>query len=881
MDNQLLVTKFHIPPLRADLVIRERLLALFDEGLTRRHRLSLVSAPAGFGKTTLVSTWCSRVDRACVWMSLDEMDNDPALFWRGVILNAQQTLQRDVGETALMLLQQPRAEYASVCAALINDLTAAGIELLLIFDDYHLITEARIHQALGLFIERQPAILHSVIVTREDPQLPLARLRVRDQITEVRAHDLRFTADEVSAFLYQTMAEALPQSTAEQLEVKTEGWIAGLQLAMLAMRTRQHAAGFIDSYAGSDRYVADYLMAEVLSLQPADVQVFLQQTSVLSQFNDAVCSAVTGREDSKAVLQRLEQSNVFLVPLDQQRQWYRYNRMFGEFLRSTLHETEVRRLHRAAAAWYETHGYVRQAIYHALAAGTADDAQRLILQAAEGTLHSGSIVMLANWLAQLPESTVRESVRLATYQGWIHLMTGDMEAAELYAKAAVSGVDAGQAGDADDGPLYVLLAFLALARRDYPDVIVYALHAREALGNPVTPWLISALYVLSEAQERTVSVSSAIASLRQAQQAGSMLGGQMFTAAIDGFLAAALNENGQRREAVRVCLQALNRYLQSNGQTLPVVGLIALRLALLEIEANELESARKNYDLFMMVHDQFGSVELDELAQGVLARLYSASGEPDTALVTLRGIKQRVSEARMSDSGWLTADELNILLRQGEVTRVAQWVKQAGWTLDDTLSYLAIDEHLAYARLLIAQNQHEDASGWLARLERFVRQYDMTRRLLTVTILQSTAADRIGEHSKARERLMSAVKLAAPEGYVRAFLDEDPSIIGMLTGIRYVAPEFVDMVLNQGRADRLVNKTSPVQALAEPLSARELEVLRLIAAGLSNAEIAERLFIAEATVKRHINHIYGKLEVNSRTQGIARARTLGLLGTQH
>lgn len=874
MNSRFLVTKLLVPSSRERLVMRERLIEQINDGLNRGHRLTLIAAPAGFGKTTLVTQWLGYLP-GVAWISLDEADNDPVYFFSLLIASLRQ-LHPSIGENAEQLLHLPEAPYQWICTALINDIVATGMEVRLVLDDYHLITEPVIHQAVGFFLDHQPPSVHAIITTRQEPPLPLGRMRVRSQITEIHLQDLRFTVEETTQFFEQALPFRLSTEAVEKLETQTEGWIGGLQLAAFALQNGHlDAETFVDQFAGSDRYVADYLIADVLHQQSDDIQQFLRQTSILDQIHASICNVLTGREDSQTILHHLETANVFLMPLDYQREWFRYNRLFAEFLRSTLEPAEEERLHLRAAQWYDTHGYIHQAIHHALAGDSlVDEAVRLILQSAESTLHSGRVATLANWLNMLPENLVYTNFNLAVYKGWISLLRGQTEAAEDYAKAASAAASTADVLDIEVGKLRVLRAYLALAKRDYPAVIAFAGEALRQLGNLQSPWRASALFVQSEAQERTANIADAIASLREARQLSSASNTPIFSAALDGSLAMALNEHGQRREASTILEQAINHYVAENGQPLAPTALIVGRLALLEYEANRIDRARQYYEQFEALHPSLSSVELGELAQGIQARILAAEGQIDSALELLAQVRLNASESRMADAGWLAADEVNIHLKQHDLAFAEQWAKNIHWSVNDKPQFIHIDEHLAYARYLLAADQLTAAKDWLQTLETFTRESGLQRRMLTIYLLQGLAAEKSGDHTHSREWLRLAIKLAALEDYVRAFLDEDAQLIGLLGSVRHLSPAFIDAILNAARGGKVEKQP---QMLIEPLSDRELEVLGLISVGLSNPEIAQRLFIAEGTVKRHINNLYSKLDVRSRTQAVAKAHELKLI----
>ncbi|HEX2908931.1 MAG TPA: LuxR C-terminal-related transcriptional regulator, partial [Phototrophicaceae bacterium] len=875
-----LLTKLYTPVPRPNLVSRARLLTRLDEGMTHQHPLLLVCAPAGFGKTTLVSEWISRQSVAVAWLALDAEDNDPIQFF-SYLIAALQRLQPGCGETTRQLLQAPQMPpVQTLIAPLINDLAAAAETITLVLDDYHLISSALIHQSLEFLLERCPPNLHLVMTTREDPPFPLARLRVRNQVTEIRERDLRVTTAETAAFLTQTMNLHLPPDVVAALATRTEGWMAGLQLAALALRENPDEAGtFVEAFTGDDRYIVDYLVTEVLAHQPEDIRDFLRQTSILDRLTASLCNAVTRRDDSHTLLERLEAANLFLMPLDHRREWFRYYHLFAECLQSGLESKEAAALHQRAAQWYETHGYNSPAIHHALTAaaltGDYGEAGRLITAAADDTFERGEILTLGGWLAALPETLIRANGDLATYKGWVLMLSGQVTEAETAAAAAEVVFHELAITDTRLGRLFLLRCYIALSRQDYEVVTELAANALRHFEEKQIQWRIMALWVLAEAQERTRSVTEAITSLREAGRVGRGSGNQISSLLIDNTLTAALNENGQRQVAVTICEEILAHFPDQQKPLSPLVGIILVRLAALEYEANQLDQAARHLEQGRDLCEQIAVNDLLSFAYGISSWLLSAQGEADAAVRMLQKARQYLAEESLSDAGWLNAWEITLNVRRGQLGGAQRCVEAAGLLADSTPRFLRVEEHLAYVRLLLAQNRLDTAREWLARLEGFLRERDLTRWLITAHILQVLVAERSGHHADALKLLSQAVSLAAPENYARAFLDEEAQVLGLLPAVRQIAPAFVaqlvgDMAVTRSKSGGMV------QALVEPLSERELEVLRLIAAGYANSEIGEKLFITVGTVKRHINHIYDKLAVHSRTQAILKARELKL-----
>jgi LuxR family maltose regulon positive regulatory protein len=878
----LLTTKLYIPSPHPDLVPRPRLTDRLDEGLRLGHRLTLVSAPAGYGKTTLVGGWVNSHERPTAWLSLDEGDNDPIRFLRYLIA-ALEKMKRGIGQTVRDALQSPQLPpLPTLVTLLINDIDVAATPLTLVLDDYHFISAEPVHEVLRFLIEHQPAPMHLVIITREDPPLPLPRLRARRQVTEFRERELRFSTEEAAAFLRQTMGLALSAEAVAALEARTEGWIAGLQLSALALQEDPEKAGaFIAAFTADNRDVMDYLVDEVLQRQSQATRDFLRQTAILDRLTAPLCDALTGRQDSQTVLNQLETANLFLIPLDHRREWYRYHHLFAEFLRTALEPEERKELHEKAAHWYETHGFIAQAIQHALAYGSAsgawDDAQRLIGMVAEETLRSGTLLTMRGWLDALPDKRVRADGKLATHMGWVIAMTGGMEPAEDYATAAETILRRTEAPDADLGVVLALRGFLAgLRRHHYAEAIRLCAESVRLLREDQVHWRIVALWIMAESQERTGAITEAIATFREALRVGLVLGGQMFVGIVEMSLALSLNNHGQRREAVALCEEAIERYTDDTGNISPWASLIFSRLGMLYYEANLLKVSRLYHDRTLALRDHPVMEVYFTIAQALAAPTLDAQGETGTALAALEKASQFATQMGLVDPDWFLAFEAHIRLQRGDLAFVLRWAENACMSPDDTPEYLTMESHLVYARLLLAQSRLSDARRWLARLELFTQEHALYRPLISVHVLQALSAERSGDWVTACERISRALELAAPQDYYRAFLDEDHRVIALLSDVREVAPAFVAQLLDYSGA--MSEKQGYVsQPLLDPLTDRELEVLSLIAAGLSNGEIAEELVIATGTVKRHINNIYGKLDVHSRTQAVAKANDLRLM----
>ncbi|MGC9349485.1 MAG: LuxR C-terminal-related transcriptional regulator [Anaerolineae bacterium] len=902
MDMSLLPTKLYIPPPRPNLVLRYRLLDRLDEGLRLGRQLSLVSAPAGFGKTTLATTWLYATgrpisSRAVAWLSLDEGDNDPVRLIVHLIAALRQ-IDGAIGHTAHGMLKAPQLPPVdALMTSLIADLAAVATPLVLVLDDYHLIQASEIHALFDFLLEHQPVQMHLMLLSREAPPLPLPRLRARGQVTEIGAADLRFTYDEAVDFLEQTMKLPTNAERAASMVKRTEGWIAGLQLLAL---TGQRAEGLDPETLKrketlGNRYVVDYLVSEVLQQQPQRIQSFLRATCILDRLTAPLCNAVTGRLDAGARLKELDDANLFLIPLDEQGAWYRYYRLFAEALQSTLSKEEQGTLHHRAMTWYEGQGLAEPAMRHALARAELtddlDDVARLVRGAAEPTVRRGEVMTVRNWLELLPNKRIRSDGLLATYKGWVLALTGDLMGSGQYADVAEARYRALSPGRIREDPtlrtnlgkLRALRSFIVLlAEESYPKAIRLSDDALAMLPDrpDLAQWRILALWAKAESLERTHRVGETIETLREAQRIAHETQETLFAVFAEVGMAKSLNDLGRRRDALAVCESAISRYADASGTPLPLVGFVYTQLGMLAYEANEIDVARRYHETGIGLSEKLGLKYELVYSRALAAPTLYAQGETESALEFLRVGHRLATEKGYADADWFLSWQVNIRLWEGDFVFARHWVEHQELSPHDPPQLLRIEQHLTYARVLLAQRRISEARRWLARLTEFTQAHGLYRWLLSVYILQAWTSDWSGDRDAARDLLGRALQTAAPEGYVRAFLHEGSRVIKLLPDLRAVAPAFVDRI---SAAAEESDQGSPAilgarpEALIEPLTDREREVMNLIASGLSNQEIADELIIAIGTVKRHINHIYGKLQVHRRTEAVARARELGLL----
>ncbi len=884
MATPVLTTKISIPPKRLDWVVRQRLLKQMDEGL--RHRLTLVSAPAGFGKTTLIASWVHKRQLRLVWLSLEEMDNDPVRFLAHFIA-AWQTIDANLGQRAQSLLETPSLPQLNhLMTMLINDLAALSEQMVLVLDDYHLINCPELRSAMAFFLDHLPSHCHLIIATREDPSLPLPRLRARWEVADIRWQDLRFTREETAAFLKRTMGLALTSETVQALEDHTEGWIAGLQMAALSLRgcvqtdAPDQAALDLQGFDGGHRDIIDYLAAEVLRQQPAAIQLFLQQTAMLDRFNASLCEAVTGCENSQAILTQLERANLFLIPQDDQRNWYRYHHLFADFLRSELADAELWELHARASRWYEEHGLMPEAIRHALAARDHQTAVRLIRCGAEDACREGAYNTLLGWVNALPETIVRAHGDLLVHKGWILYLRGEILTGEAYAALAV------EQQRPDDLPLHrgMLLAFrsfLALSRDNPAQAIRLAEEALALLGETESFYHTTVLSHLGQAQRLLGDRQTAIHTLRQAIALGHRLGHRLPMLEALGVLALLLNQQGRLREAIQACEQAASQFLTPRGQPCLIAGLIYVPLGILYYETNDLARAYHYLTMGIALCQQMGTVYYALVGQRTLARLYYAQGEIESMWETLAAARElAVNSENQRRIRRISAVTAELQVRQGHLAAAARTMVDLPASADSRSE----QETLTWSRMVLAQGKPQEALSVLQKIEQAAHKHARLNSLISIYLLQALAYQALHQPTDCLDRLSQAISLAAPEGYRRVFLDEGAAIAALLPRLHPLAPSFISSILEADTvagarfgATSMPQLPATPRTIIEPLSKTQLAILRLVAEGLSNREVAARLTITEGTTKWHLNQIFGKLNVGSRTQAVAQARHLKLL----
>ena len=882
MSTPVLATKLYIPPPQPRVVLRPRLMERLNEGL--RRRLTLLCAPAGFGKTTLVSEWAAGCERPVAWLSLDEGDDDLSRFLTYLVA-ALQSVAEHLGAGVLGMLQShqpPPTE--SLLTALLNDITTVPDHFVLILDDYHMLDATPVDTALTFLLEHLPPQMCLVIVTREDPRLPLARLRARGQLTELRATDLRFTPSEAAEFLTQVMGLNLATEDISALETRTEGWIVGLQLAAISMQGHKDTASFIKSFTGSHYFVLDYLVEEVLRQQPESVQRFLLRTSILDRLCGPLCDAVLldSPASGQATLEYLEHANLFLVPLDNERRWYRYHHLFAELLRQRLQQSatlptkdevgDVAELHLRASLWYEDHALEIEAFQHAVAAKDVARAERLIEGEGIPLQFRGVGAPVLNWLESLPKTTLDARPSLwVTYASTL-LFGGQPAAVEPKLQAAEAAL---QGGEPDDrtadlvGRIASMRATLAVIQHDAEAIITQSRRALEYLSPNNLLVRTATTWTLAYAFQLQGDRAAASQAYTEVIATGTSFGDSIYT------IAATLNL-GQLQEAdnqLSLAARTYERVLQLAGDPpQPIACEAYLGLARITYQWNDLDTAQQHAQHCLQLTRQMESVDTFASYGVFLAHLKLAQKDAAGAAAIVAEAEAFVRQHNfVHQAPEVAAAHVLTLLHQRNLAAAAHLAENHELPISQARVHLAQGDPSAALALLEPLRRRMEAKGW-------------QDEQLKVMVLQTVALQAHGDNDGAVQLLGDALALAEPGGFIRLFADEGMPMRRLLSeaAAHGMAPDYIGKLLavceaEEQKSEDTSSLPSPAQPLIEPLSQRELEVLHLIAQGLSNQEISGRLFLALDTVKGHNRKVFGKLQVQRRTEAVARARELGLL----
>jgi len=924
MSDAFISTKFYIPRKRENFVSRPRLVEKMLSGLHRPGSIVLVSGPAGFGKTTLLGEFAARYAAPIAWLSLDEGENDPVRFWT-YLVKAIQAVKDGVGDSAAALFNSPQPPPGeAVASILINDLAGSGAEFVLVLDDLHLIQNEEIHRCVSWLLDHQPENLHVVGSTRIDPPWPLARLRARSQLVEIRAADLRFTNEEAAAFLRQFLGFELPAKDVAALEARTEGWAAGLQLAALSMQGRDDIPGFIQSFTGSHLYIAEYLVEEVFKTQPEAVRSFLLETSILERLNAGLCEAVTGCADGQARLLALHRANLFTIPLDDRGEWFRYHQLFADLLKARLQrampKAETGGLHRRAAAWYEQAGMAAEAVEHALAAQDYALVMRLVEKLALPMMLQASVVTVEHWLQAVPPEFIEKSPGANMAYAWMNLLRGTVPQAVPYIERLKNLFSAPGGEDLSptlQGEWLAIQAELLMAQGKAEESRELANHALKILPG-VEPQVRGMVYVtLAKAYQQTFDYDHAAEVFQMIAGDARDKGDITFEILGTSGHAQMVLKQGRLHRTFEIVNEGIRR-LELSGKKIPFSATLYGELGQVYYQWHRLDLSRQYLRRSMEISGKSGYSDPEIYYHLMLSRICQMEGDLDGFVREMQQASELASAvppAMIREH--VLAQQVRADLAADRPAAAEKLLAAEGFAFGETFRFPELapgsnvteERGLVYNSALRVLLQQARQPGGRENLERgaalgeavfqgALQCQHLPTALETLLLLSQMHAE-LGDRRQSLAKTALALELAEPEGFISIFVEEGRPAADALAAILEnglpvkVRPEYIREILDAfpaqtpapGAAARQAAAGSPVRSgaaaeaepLVEPLTPRELEVLRLIAAGDSNQAVAEKLVITVSAVKKHTGNIYSKLNVNSRTQAAARARQLGLL----
>lgn len=895
MAAALISTKMSVPRTGQALIARPRLGNLLAQA--PHARLTLVSGPAGFGKTTLIAGWLDSARQQgspVAWVSLDASDDDPERFWRYVVTALDRASPGTIPD-AVELSEAATMSTERIVAALVNELATATADVWLVLDDYHTVRSPAVHVGVASLLENVSPRTHVLIITRADPDLPLARWRVRRELVEVRAADLRFTLPETESFLNGVSGLDLSADDVEALGQRTEGWVAALQLAALSLQGRDQPSTFISRFAGNDRYIVDYLVDEVLAHLDSDVREFMLSTSILDRLTGSLCDAVTGRDHGRLMLANLERANLFLFPLDDQRAWYRYHHLFVDVLRARLHQERgeaASLLHLNASRWYEDNGDVEDAVRHALDAKDYTRATYLMELALPSMRRNRQDALLMRWLTALPDEAVTRSATLSVFYGWMLMVTGDLDAVEARLDNATRTLaDApadvraswAQTDELRSLPATIAIyrASLAQARGQMDDTAAHAQHALDLAGpddhlarGAATAFLGLGSWARGDVATAVRMFANAVDSLRAAGNLADSLSSTVILA--DMWLAA-----GRPGEARRIYTRALATAEAQGLSFAQTSALLHVGLSEVDLEAGDLRTARWHLDTALTLDDHVSLTANHFRWFLAMGRLTQAEGDWATAVELLERAQNLYRPGFFVDVRPLPAVMARVWIATDQLHEAEGWAAERDRPRAGAGDYLAEYDHLTYVRLLLAQHRAdanpggiEEAGRMLASMLTSARSDGRWGSVVEIHMLAALVQDAQGDRSTAVDSLAAAFTTTTePGAYTRLFLDEGEP---MLTLLRHAQRHDAA----DGHPARILaqhERPVPHHALIDPLSERETQVLRLLDSDLTGPEIARSLFVSHNTVRTHTRHIFAKLQVTTRRAAVARAGELRLL----
>jgi LuxR family maltose regulon positive regulatory protein len=882
LKTPLIRTKLSPPKSRATLVERAEINRKLDEILRQPPFFVLVSAPPGYGKTISIVDWLNRSSVPFAWLTLDRADNDPARFIV-YLITALQRVSKNLGRAAKSILAAPQLDSPELLmSSLIEDISRISKPFCLVLDDSHTIRSSLIHKVVQFLLDNQPPSLNLMVLTREDPPLSFARIRAQNLMVELRVSELRFTREETSSFFRSTMEIEIEDEIIEVLDRRVEGWAAGLQLIALSIQSHgvESTKAILENFGGSSRYVIDYFIEEVLKHQSESERDFLLKTGILDRFCPELCDSLTGRGDAQKILREMEEGNYFLVSLDDERKWFRYHSLFADVLRMQIDKSETPELYKKAVRWFEGNDLIAEAVKYAILSRDGRETVRLISKGSRWALLNGRYVTLLGWISSLPEDEVRRNTELSVYRAWSLFLTGQIDLA-ADSLSELENILLNRKEDKNKGRFMSLKAWIRYSHGEQMDPEL-ARGAFQLLGEGDSFFSVFTMMAVGYVLYGEGSTSESQKLFRKTYYRSKQLGNLPIAACALHNAASVLLQQGRRREAEALCLQEMNLLVETFGDLTPVASIICIPMAEICYLANDLKRAE---ELALEAAESCRQFDLNylllETGERILAMTKLAVGNVEEALSVIYDYRKGPKRHQTYTTGCkMDALEADIATGQGNVELAERWARSRCLSFSQEPGPWSVQEHISFVRLLLAQHRTKEAEALLVRLADEIERIERFGRLIEVRILQAITLREQGRAEEALEILERAVLLADKEDCLRPFLDEGQHLSKLLARLRHISPRFIDEILDgyRLRSESSLGKIRQSgRGDLEALSRREREVLKCISEGLSNTEISDKLFISLGTVKWHINNIFSKLDVRSRTQATVRARDLGLI----
>ena len=894
----MLLTKLHIPAAGNNIVHRTVLFEKLSSGLSRK--LILVSAPAGYGKTTLVSDWINQNKIPAAWLSLDDGDNDPAVFL-SYLISGIQAIHHEFGQNALQLINSPSSPSdESIAMLLINDLLGIDINFLLVLDDFHLIRSTEVLKLVTYFLVHIPGIIHIVILSRSDPAISLSRLRSQHQLVEIRSSDLSFSANDISDLFNKKLKIRLSNDDAYSLETKTEGWIAGLQLAALSMQGREDLTEFVRDFKGNNRYIMDYLIEEVLKIQTDEIKEFLLQTSILEQMSAPLCNTLLNRIDSQVILETLEKHNMFVIPLDTQRNWFRYHHLFAELLKQRLSlkgKTFIAELHDNACVWFNNNSMPLFAINHAIETRNFGKCVTILGDIAEILWKTGQHSTLMKYGDLLPDEFIKRNTNLCLYYAWILIIAGKNQKAEPFLKCAeiiTNDIINDKSSKEEDvqnnkwllGRIYVAFACL-YAKTAFPQkTFDYCKAAMMNLTEEDSFWNSWAWYSIGWAEEVSGHIQESIDAVEKALYYGKK-SGSTYLITTNAYSVAYLQQRmGLYTTAYRKCFELLEELKAGDNAQVsesdPNLGQIYICIAEIECMRADFDAAFEHIKVAFSLCRNFSNSSIKVWVRLIYSLILFGKGEIAGIIKFLREIEDIIKQNTVSPSARAIYIDMKgkLLIDNNEYEEASKFFKINGLSPVKEISYVEDRGFFSFVLLLIAQGKHKDAESILSELEMILHREKWNETLVSVKIIFAILHKNAGDNKKAISSLLDSFELASGENILMPFIyyyDRIKDLLAEASKIQTASKaNFQRELLEKIKKAIEKRNIATTKNLIAELSTRELDVLRLITDGLKNREIADKLFVSLDTVKTHVRNILLKLEVDSRTRAVQKAKELGL-----